>query len=531
MAVDVLICNLTRLGDLLQNQPLISDLHEAGYSVGLLCQSNFAEALPLLRNLSQSWVMPGAKFLSALDNSWPLALSGLLDFCHKVRDEARAKYIINQTPLLPARLLCRLIAPDASIMGFGLDEYGYSVNEGIWSSFISVSAIQRINAPFNVADMFRRAASRLTGKKNGDYRLAPPPAEAKNWANNFTAMAPADAKGFVAFQPGASSDSRRWPVDHFRQLGQELWDKEKLLPVLFGAPNEIQLGEEYGKNAMHPFLNAIGKTTLMQAAALLKKCELLVTNDTGTMHLAAGQDVPILAFFLATAQPWDTGPLRPASCCLEPKLDCHPCSFNKNCLHHQCLTAISAQSAADLALDWLRTGDWKSGISDKVQRECRVWLTGRDQEGIGELTLLTDPGNEERNSWLPLLREFWRHLLDSIGNQRIEQEITPPQYAKFSIPKSTAENALPVLTQAVSILETIETCGEMALKSPQASKLLLKNCDRLQALLDSSPQLSTLAGFWHELRAHQASDLSVFLPAVGQFHTSCAQFAEFLANR
>ena len=48
-------------------------------------------------------------------------------------------------------------------------------------------------------------------------------------------------------------------------------------------------------------------------AAVLRQSRLIVTNDTGTMHLAAGLGVPVLALFLATAQPWDTGPYREGS--------------------------------------------------------------------------------------------------------------------------------------------------------------------------------------------------------------------------
>lgn len=528
MSVDVLICNLTRLGDLLQSQPLINDLHANGYTVGLLCQENFTQALPFLRNLQQTWTMPGAKFLSSLDKSWPLAFSQAMIFAQKVFQEAKPKYVINLTPTLSARLLARLVGQDAKLLGFGIDEFGYGINSGVWSSFISASATHRSNAPFNVADMLRRVALPLIGKGKGDFYLRSPDAEALAWADSFTAELAQKTSAFIAFQPGASSELRRWPIEAFRQLGQSLWDKAKIVPILLGSPNEIKLAEEYAKDAKHPWLNAIGKTNMPQVGALLKKCRLLVSNDTGTMHLASGLDVPILAFFLATAQPWDTAPLRPGSCCLEPKLDCHPCSFNKVCNHMNCRRTISAEVVEDLIFAWLETANWSSGITDRTNRECRVWLTGQDEENLAYLKLLSAGKEEERNLWLAQQREFWRHFLDSLSNPASENIST--KRISLAVPKKISQKIIPTLKQTKQILDSIAACGEMVKKSPQARKLLIKNCTRLQGLLDSETALNALAAFWHEFSVHQGGDLSIFLPAVRQMSISVENFTQALSQ-
>ncbi len=526
MSVDILICNLTRLGDLLETQPLINDLNDAGYSVGLVCQQNFANALPLLRNVKQSWTLPGAKFLSELDKSWPQAVNQVLDFTRKVNEEARAKYIINLTPSLPARLIARLLAKNASLLGFGIDEEGYAQNEGIWSSFISVASRQRINAPFNIADMLRRLAQPLTGKGKGDFLLESPDEKALKWADNFLENYRDKGKAFVAFQPGASSESRRWPIEYFTKLGQYLWDKERIIPVLLGAPNENELAEKYGKNANHPWVNAIGKTDLQQAAALLKNCVLIVSNDTGTMHLASGQNVPVLAFFLATAQPWDTSPLKPDSCCLEPLIDCHPCAFNIDCPHKNCLSVISPESAGDLVSGWLKTGNWSYGVTAKVNSECRVWLTGKDKDGLTSLELLSKGQEEERSLWLPHLRNFWRQLLDSIENPTAQEESD----VNLPVPAKIAKEAVPVLLQTSEILESIYTCAEIMTKNPQAGKLFLKNISRLQGLLDSSPPLATLAAFWQDFRINQGNDLKSFIPAIKKLAGHTKNFAMALSR-
>ncbi len=315
MGVDVLVCNLTRFGDLLQSQPLMSDLHAGGRSVGLLCLENFAPATPLLRHVDQVWTFPGARFMAELDSSWQGAAADLLAFARHVRAQARPARVLNLTPTLPARLLSRLLAPrPEETLGFGLDAEGFGANTGLWATFLGVATRQRLNAPFNIADMFRMTAQPLPGGAGaaapGDRRFAlrEPPAEALAWADSFLAAGEGAAASYhVAFQLGASETRRQWPPERCAALGDPLWRLAGARPVLLGAAAEAPLAAAYARAAAHPFADAVGATDIPRLAALLRRCRLLVTNDTGTMHLAAGLGVPSLAVFVATAQPWDTG--------------------------------------------------------------------------------------------------------------------------------------------------------------------------------------------------------------------------------
>ena len=101
MGVDVLVCNLTRFGDLLQSQPLMSALHAAGHRVGLLCLENFAPATPLLRDVERVWTLPGARLMAGLDRSWQAAAGDLLGFARKVREEAGSPACSTSRPPCP----------------------------------------------------------------------------------------------------------------------------------------------------------------------------------------------------------------------------------------------------------------------------------------------------------------------------------------------------------------------------------------------------------------------------------------------
>lgn len=507
MGVDVLIVNLTRFGDLLQSQAVIDDLNGAGHRVGLVCLDNFAGALPLLRNVEQAWPLNGADLLARIDADWRGAVAAIFAFAEQIRGDGKPKAILNLTPSLPARLLARLIATSQTeVRGFDLDPFGYGVNHGVWASFFSAAATSRVNSPFNLSDLLRMMAAPLSGERQGSFRLAEPDA---GWGRDFLAAQnfAIRPQGFVGFQPGASEERRRWPIESFCELGEILWQKAGLAPILLGSSGEAPLGEKYADLARHPFINAIGKTDLRQLPSLLKQCRLLATNDTGTMHLAAGLGVPVLAFFLATAQPWDTGPLLPGSISLEPDLDCHPCPFRSVCdSGNRCRDRISPRTAAFYALRQLGHAD---DSFKESATEARAWRTIRDDDGFLDLASLNaNPAGPAL--WLAWQRKFWRQLFDDLDNLKDSPATSLAAVYKNLKPFSNSAEVSRNLAQAASILATVAECGTGAAKAPGLGKIFLRNCDRLQAMLDSCPNLSGLASFWRELRSGQTTDLAHF---------------------
>lgn len=531
MPVDILVCNLTRFGDLIQTQPLFDDLHSAGLSAGLVCLQNFSSAAGMLRHVSEVWPFPASAFMAEADKSWLHASANLLAFARKVSSEAQASHVLNLTPTVPARMLAGLLAgKSAQLDGFGMDQDGYGMNTTVWASFLAASADKRSNSPFNVADLLRCAALNLTGGGKGRHELAPPDTEANKWAATLAQSLRGNnrANGLVAFQLGASEDARRWPAESFARLGQLLWDKLGLMPVLTGSPNEAAYAEEYARAAAsgHPFHSAIGKTDFQQLAALLRECELLITNDTGTMHLAAGHGIPILALFLATAQAWDTAPLQPGSCCLEPAMPCHPCAYGANCGHHKCHAQIGPEAVARLVCQWRKSGSWQPCEEDENQ--YRLWLTERDGQGFNTVRAFGHAAKEDRSCCLSLLRDFWRQTLDRLGRP---QETMPAwQSLKLSspLPKKLPDCILPTLAQAASLFSGIYELGQIAAARPEAARLMLKNSSMLQQLLDACPALSTLGNFWRELCANRYGKLEDFLPLAQILGKACALFHEAL---
>lgn len=544
MKDQVLVINLTRFGDLLQSQSLLDDLALADYKTQLLCLENFAGAVRLMRHVEHVWPLKGSRLLAQLNSDWAQALQSLHNFIEEIMRRGKPQYVLNLTPTLAARLLTHIFETHGvKPLGFGLDEYGFGVNYTLWASFISVAARKRVNAPFNLSDMLRKLALPLSKKTAGSSALALPSREniieirdrlAKEFGSPAASVEP---KGFIAFQLGASEPKRQWPIENFQKLGRVLWERYKICPILTGSDSEAYLGEQFDRvNAQNnfPYINAIGKTSLEQLAALLTQCKLLVTNDTGTMHLASGLGVPCLAFFLATAQPWDTGPLLPGCCCLEPLLDCHPCAFDSKCmLDYRCKKIISTDTVTDLIDGWLNNGKWQ--LTERASSEVRAYQTAKDKNGIARLIPLSFPDSDQRILWLTAMRQFWNKILDKMDGaennlaedkkrESGEEVNYPASLRKLSEAQKIAES----LIQASRIMDSLQESSRLAKVSSKGGSLILKNSERIRQIFEQVPLLDALGAFWQEFINSQGKDLDTILKISKIFREEIINLADAL---
>lgn len=564
-AMNILLLNLTRFGDLLQSQAAITDLVRQGHTVAVLCLENFAEAAALLSGVSQIFPLPGSAFLAALDkkqpsgdnkprDDWPAAFGRLTVLRETVKTRFSPDVVCNLTPSLSARMLARFLAGGGVCSGFAMDEFGFGVHSNSWAAFLQGATVTRGVSPFNVVDMFRKVAERSEGSASpstentekpngmraspGDASLRPPTKEILlAMQARLRAVAPDGCKGYVALQLGASEDRRRWPATYFAALGNRLWREEGLCPVLLGSKGEKELVRRYAQAARHPhpFIDMCGETGLTDLAAVLCACRLLVTNDTGTMHYAAGLAMPVLAVFLATAQPFDTGPYREGSCSLEPDMPCHPCSFGVSCPHaassppnaetgtedpegppEPCRFAVSPEYMAELALSRLRQGEWqpseRSGSSS-----ARVWLSEYDEEGFMSLRSLSGHESEPRTLWLLLQRHYLRQFL----NRERATAFTPrPLPSPLRMPLENTAALAASLSEAADLTSLMLQQGRVLTTRPlpMMRDRFLSTWQKVHACLKTSPYLGALSLLWMQETQAEGQDLPVILSVAEHFH-------------
>lgn len=111
----------------------------------------------------------------------------------------------------------------------------------------------------------------------------------------------------VALHPWTSDASKQWPVENFLALAQEIVHKYHCKILVIGGREEAGFAQEFSRRVAG-MVNLAGKLTLKQAAACLKRCKVLVSNDSGPVHLAACVNTPVVTVFKNA--PAGKGPVR-----------------------------------------------------------------------------------------------------------------------------------------------------------------------------------------------------------------------------
>jgi heptosyltransferase-2 len=162
---------------------------------------------------------------------------------------------------------------------------------------------------------------------------------------------------FLGMNPGAEyGPAKRWPAASFVAAGIAIHRATGCRWIIFGGPSERELAHWISTGlGQHlrgqPIINLAGQTTLRELAAALKSCRLLLTNDTGPMHLAAAVGTPVVVPFGSTA-PEMTGPawFAGAEILRAPGIACSPC-FRRECpIDFRCMTRITPDTVAAAAL-------------------------------------------------------------------------------------------------------------------------------------------------------------------------------------
>ena len=152
-----------------------------------------------------------------------------------------------------------------------------------------------------------------------------------------------DGARWIAIQPGARWPNKRWPAEYFAELIRQLAKKFPAARfAVLGVTEDQPLGETIARAEPQRCLNLCGQTSLLEMIEWLRRCELMVTNDTGPMHVAAAFNKPLVALFGPT-EPRRTGPYGHLENVLRLDLPCSPC-LKSHCTYEkpeECLKAIS----------------------------------------------------------------------------------------------------------------------------------------------------------------------------------------------
>ncbi|MBC8102318.1 MAG: lipopolysaccharide heptosyltransferase II [Cytophagales bacterium] len=163
---------------------------------------------------------------------------------------------------------------------------------------------------------------------------------------------------------GATRPQKRWPEEYWARLAEKLWSTQSVSCVLLGGPEEVEAAQRVMALAPNtPLSSLVGKTSEKQLAALVDRLGLVISGDSGPLHIATAMATPVVALFGSTdpaeTGPWQGGSAAARSPCapavvLYDALACAPCRKNPTCGgRFDCLKSFTPERVFESACDLL----------------------------------------------------------------------------------------------------------------------------------------------------------------------------------
>ena len=164
------------------------------------------------------------------------------------------------------------------------------------------------------------------------------------------------AAPIFGLNPGAEyGPAKRWPVENFIAAAKKIQSRTNCTWLLFGGKSDMaitnQIASQLPTSNSH-LLNLAGQTSLRELMALLKLCRVLLTNDTGPMHVAAALGTPVVVPFGSTS-PELTGPGLPGDArhrLLKSAAPCSPCFLRECPIDFRCMNGIKVETVVAAVL-------------------------------------------------------------------------------------------------------------------------------------------------------------------------------------
>jgi len=504
---NVLIVNLTRLGDLLQTSPTIAGMHEddPGVRITLLVDKNFAdvcEGIPgvdriLRTDLDQLGrrVLTGGRDLIE-------AYRGAADLVRELRELDFDLALNFSSSRMSAVFMGLLRIPETR--GWCATPEGHRLIAHRWSRLFATLCLDRAMSDINLVDHYRGVGECGSGRQRLRFETS---ADAEGRA---AALLGGVVTGgpLVALQLGASRESRMWPRESFSEVGRDLRASGCRI-VLVGGRRERELGQAVAESIGGDVRDLCGRTDIGTLAAVLGHADLLVTGDTGPMHLAAAVGTPIVGLFFGPALPYDTGPYGEDHLLLHAAVPCSPCAHSVTCLDAYCRLEIPPRLVGAAARARL-AGDWAQ-IDELAARPgvLRFLRTGFDSHGLFRCTRLGGgPAPEDeilrrayRATWLASLEQW------SLPEERLPGRIDVAPFERVS---RLAQAGL----EAAVRLESAATRGAPCAEIERCGGVMRENEIELERLASVAPCVRPLTRmFRFEQESLEAGSVSALADA------------------
>jgi len=321
MQMRILILQITRMGDVLQTTPMIHTVRmkypEAHIALMVRKMGKpIAERNP---DIDETLVYDEDELylhLKSEDANRLLAAYQLAEGQVQTLREQGYDIVYNVTHSVGSAMIAKL-ARIPEVHGAYLSSDWQFILRGPWTNYFFTSVYSREYNDLNLCDICRNVVPDAPPSQELRFQLTD---EDRHFADELFREGGLGPDDFVVcFQLGASEENKRWSAERFAALARILVDERGARILLLGVAGEQPLGDRFEELLPGVARHLFGKTSVAQVAAILAKASMLVTNDTGTMHIAASVHCPITLVSVGNVHYRETGPYGAGHCAIEAR--------------------------------------------------------------------------------------------------------------------------------------------------------------------------------------------------------------------
>jgi ADP-heptose:LPS heptosyltransferase len=444
---NILLVNITRLGDMIQATPTIAGLKKENpdCKITVVVEKGFAEVCRYIPYIDEIFPIDLPLMVTAIAREG----EGIIDayeYLDSVINELKGKnfdYCVNMSNSAYTALLIKSLEIDR-IGGWVSDSEGYRLIESEWARLFATNVYHRnrFYNSLNLVDIFRCSADVDSHPRK---LLLNFPTEALEYVEEefLTPLGGISEFPLIAVQAGASQAKRQWSTDKFVELIRRLRENLSATIFLTGTAKELEIIDPI--KAFFPEKEVVvvaGKTSIAQLAALLSKCSATVTGDTGTMHISVAVNTPVVALFLASAYAYETGPYSAGNIIIQPIIGCGPCNPNKLCSRPDCHDLVPPKVVADLTTSLITDKSKKEGFSTADSNSYDVFISRFDEYGFIDLVQINNKGREGEFKYKELYRRLWLHDLGGLKYSNLAKRTLFSTNGKRKLIDSCQEGSL-----------------------------------------------------------------------------------------
>jgi ADP-heptose:LPS heptosyltransferase len=414
VAQNILILSLTRMGDLIQTTPLIQGLKDKypKARITLMVSSDFEDAVSLIPGVDDSIVFNLRQFKDSNDwedESWVKIYRYIESKLNSIRDKD-FDLLVNLSHSRFSALMVHYLKVQ-NVIGFHCSATGDRMTGHPWMQYFGTEPFNRNFNEFNLVEIFSRSAGiDMTGREikvlenSTDFCIDEGvPSDFSEPGNDLV----------IGFQIGSSLENRRWSTASFAKLADLLVEKLNARILIFGVASESKSAAEMIQltNNKDRVTDLTGKTDLKQLTGLLKDCDYLVTNDTGTMHLAAALNTKIIGLFFAHAHPFETAPFSSGHLIFQARISCAPCSYGVHCSNIVCVEKVLPEHILTFVENHIEHKIWQLPSDLINSSELNIYETVTSTQGLVRLKLVIQHDLELDDVFRLAYSVLWRETL------------------------------------------------------------------------------------------------------------------------